>query len=318
MKLYQKTTGFIYNATDKYYTLLVDGEMITITKSVMHKMVVFPKNHMEGEHLRVNIEINLMRVTENGNNLYYPDHSVYELKHEQKISPEKLLEGLDELPIDLDNFLEKLSKKLPEMDNKERMYTLQLFEKGDDIQAKEKLMKLLGGGYCLPDEGENIEYKSSLYHCAQGSKYNKEHNGQLMEITMSAAAIANSVKKGVVYVGIKDKQKHYEAAGIEKEIAREYPNMTLDQYTNTVITNFIRTYTQSDAFMQGLKFRWMKYQGHLILCIEVDFKGGIVLCNTTNSPYIPYRVGSSTHFVNGYGMVDYIRNHQNNTNNLNN
>ena len=98
-------------------------------------------------------------------------------------------------------------------------------------------------------------------------------------------------------------------AGIEEEIARQYPSMTLDQYTNTVITNFIRMYTQSDVFMQGLKFNWMKYQGHLILRIEIDFKGDIVLCNVSNKPFIPYRVASSTHCVSGYELVEYVRNH---------
>ncbi len=311
MKQFNKTTGRIYNATDKYYTLFVDGEMITITKSVMHKMVVFPENYMDGNDLRINIDIDLMRVTENGRISYYPNHSVYGLKQEQPSAPAKLLEGLDELSVDLDNYLEKLSEQLPKMNSEERLRALHLFEKCDDTQAKDELMMLLGGMRCLPNEGENVEYKSSLSYCAQGSKYNKERNGQLMEITMSAAAIANTARRGVVYVGIKDKQKHYEAGSIEKEIECQYPDMTLDQYTNTVLTNFIRTYTQSDSFLQGLRFQWMKYQGHLVLRIDIDFKGDFVMCNLNNSPFIPYRVGSSTYCVNGYGIIDYIRNHQN-------
>lgn len=318
MKEFKKTKGRIYNATDRYYTLYVDGEMVTITKSVMHKMVTFPDYLMDGDSLRMNIEIDLMRVAEDGKTLYYPDHGAYELRKEQGITPEKLLEGLDEISISSDNYLEKLSEKLPELQRDERLRALQLFEKRDDVQAKDELMRLLGNFPCLPDEGENVEYKSSLFHCAQGSKYDKVRNGQLMEITMSVAAIANTARKGVVYVGIKDKQKNYEAAGIEVEIASQYPSMTLDQYTNTVITNFIRTYTQSDAFMQGLKFHWMRYHGHLVLRIEIDFKGDLVLCNSTNSPYIPYRVGSSTHCVHGYGLIDYIRNHQKDNNIINN
>lgn len=315
MKVFKKIKGYIYSVTDKYYILRVDGEQITIAKSVMHKMVEFPKNCMDEDSLRNNIEIDLMRITEDGNVSYYPDHSVYELKQEQSLAPEKLLENLEELSISPDNYLEKLSEKLPEMKSEERLHILQLFEKRDDSQVKDELMRLLGSTSCLPNEDEDVEYKSSLFHCAQGSKYSKERNGQLMEIIMSVAAIANTARRGVVYVGIKDKQKHYEAAGIEEEIARQYPSMTLDQYTNTVITNFIRTYTQSDVFLQGLKFRWMRYQGHLVLRIDIDFKGDLVLCNSSNSPYIPYRVGSSTHCVYGYGLIDYIRNHPNIINN---
>lgn len=311
MKEYKRTKGRIYNETNTYYTLLVEGEMITISKSVMHKMVVFPKYLMNGDNLRLNIEIDIMRVTEDGNISYYPDHSVYELRQEQSIAPEKLLEGLEELPVNYDNYLEKLTEKLPQMNSEERLRALRLFENSNSIQSKHELMRLLGDSPNLPDEGESIEYKSSLFHCAQGSKFNKERNGQLMEIIMSAAAIANTARRGMVYVGIKDKSKNYEASGIEEEICSKYPHMTLDQYTNTVLTNFIRTYTQSDSFMQALKFRWRKYQGHLILCIEIDFKGDLILCNPSNSPFIPYRIGSSTHYVNGYGMIDYIRNHQN-------
>lgn len=308
MKVFKKTKGRIYNETNTYYTLLVDGEMVTITKSVMHKMVTFPDYLMEGDSLRVNIEIDLMRVSEDGNISYYPDHSVYALRQEQGSAPEKLLEGIEEFSVNYDNCLEKLSEKLPQMNREERFRALQLFERSNDVQAKDELMRLLSI-HSLPDEGENVEYKSSLFHCAQGSKYNKERHGQLMEITMSVAAIANTARKGIVYVGIKDKLKNYEAAGIEEEIARQYPSMTLDQYTNTVITNFIRMYTQSDVFMQGLKFNWMKYQGHLILRIEIDFKGDIVLCNVSNKPFIPYRVASSTHCVSGYELVEYVRNH---------
>lgn len=200
MKVFKKTKGRIYNETNTYYTLLVDGEMVTITKSVMHKMVTFPDYLMDGDSLRANIEIDLMRVSEDGNISYYPDHSVYALRQEQGFAPEKLLEGIEELSVNYDNCLEKLSEKLPQMNHEERYRALRLFEKSNDAQAKDELMRLLSIP-CLPDEGENVEYKSSLYHCAQGSKYNKERHGQLMEITMSAAAIANTARKGIVLLG---------------------------------------------------------------------------------------------------------------------
>ncbi len=318
MKTFSKTQGKVINNANKYYMLKVDGNPIIIPKTVMHRYVVFPGECLENDELKVSTLIDLTKIECDGKTTYYPDHSAYRLK--EQITPQNLLIGLEEFSRDLDfeSTLENLSKRISEIDSKDCLRILKLLEGNQKQEVKKELMALWGEFDGFPDEGESIEYKSSLYHVAQGSKFESQKNGQLMELTMSAAAIANTTGKGLIIVGVKDKSKGYVASGIENEIVEEYPHLTLDLFQNTVLTNFMKTYTGSDSFMQALKFKWMKYQGHLILRIDIDFKGDIVLCNSSNSPYIPYRVGSSTHCVHGYGLIDYIRNHSNNTNIANN
>lgn len=310
MKNFKKTKGIVKTVSDMYYTLMVDGELITITKSIMHRYVNFPDILLSGDNLRIGSEICLTRIQDEESVVYYPDHSVYCIKDNNPIN---LMDGLEDFTpfADFDTCLERLSQKIPNMESEERFRTLKLLEKAQSSETREELMKMFGDDSNLPNECESIEYKSSITHCAHGSKYANLNHGQLIEIVMSVAAIANTSRKGKLYVGIKDKAKGYMASGIENEIAEKYPRLSLDAYQNTVLSNFIRSYTGSDSLLQGLKFKWFKYQNHLILCIDIDFKGSFVLCNISNKPILPYRVGSSTHSVTGYQMLDYVQTHDN-------
>lgn len=311
MKTYHPTTGRIVKVSEMNYHLLAESELVCIPKTIMHGYVKFDESLIDHGQLKIGSIIQLMKIEYgNGRIAYYPDHRVYEVKNDLSESIKESIELLEEFsPSEsIESYMEKLSDKMPQLKSDDRLRALTLLKDVSHDGVPTELLQLIGEPQ-LEDEHESVEYKSSLAHTAFNSKFKNEHNGQLMEVVMSIAAIANTTRKGRVVVGVKDKRRRYEASAIEEEIATLYPNMSLDSYLNTVLANFIRSYTGSDSFMQGLRFKWMKYQHHLILLIDIDFKGDIVLCNVNNKPFIPYRVASSTHCVSGYELVEYIRNH---------
>ena len=312
MKTYHPTTGRVVKVSEMNYHLFAERELVCIPKTIMHGYVKFDESLIDHGLLKIGSIIQLMKIEYgNGKIAYYPDHRVYEVKNGLSESIKESIELLEEFsPCDsVESCMEKLSDKILQLKPDDRLRALTLLKNAPKDGVPTELLKLIGEDSQLQDENEDVEYKSSLVHTALNSKFKNEHNGQLMEVVMSVAAIANTSRKGSVVIGIKDKQRRYEAAAIEEEIALQYPNMSLDSYLNTVLANFIRSFTGSDSFMQGLRFKWMKYQHHLILRIDIDYRGDIVLCNVNNKPFIPYRVASSTHCVSGYELVEYVRNH---------
>lgn len=135
------------------------------------------------------------------------------------------------------------------------------------------------------DESENLEFKSSAWHPADPENKD-DHTYQMREIIKQLVAGANSKGHSLrLYVGVsmdKPSRKYY-VSGLNEELV----NFGDKDQLQARLTNMIKQLTSPD-FLLSLQMRWINYFGKLVLCLDVDHSGDVVLYGRDKELYVRF------------------------------
>ena len=304
---FDKSIGKVTNYHNNIYVIAVDDKTIVIPFSVMHKYPSFPQSMMEDGHLKIGVNVTMVKKDEK---TYYPDHETYGVTNTQEYKlnvdgsyllkdakPYKQTHNLPELMAQLNKMMLSLTEDL-------RLETLNVIAAGNmtEEQKVEKLTSMVNFPLDF-DESQTLEKKASLFY-APGNP--KDDRAQFKEIVESIVAMCNSEEQKLcqLIVGVNDKtSKTYK---LQDEIASNYPQMAnLDQFQNTLLVPFIKSYTYDNALlMSSLKYNWYNYNGDLILIIDINYHGDPIICKGGR---LPYRCDSAKMVAEGVDLVNMIK-----------
>ena len=100
--------------------------------------------------------------------------------------------------------------------------------------------------------------------------------------------------------------KHLDRARYPELRSSNYPQMAnLDQFQNTLLVPFIKSYTYDNALlMSSLKYNWYNYNGDLILIIDINYHGDPIICKGGR---LPYRCDSAKMIAEGVDLVNMVK-----------
>ena len=304
---FDKSIGKVTNYYNNMYIIEVDDKTISIPFSVMHKYPSFPQSMKEDGHLKIGVNVTLVKKDEK---IYYPDHETYGVTNAQEhklnvdgsyllkdAKPYKQTNSLPELMTRLNKLMLSLSADL-------RLETLNVIAAGNmtEEQKVEKLTSIVDFPLDFV-ESQTLEKKASLFY-APGNP--KDDRAQFKEIVESIVAMCNSEEQKLcrLIVGVNDKTN--KTCKLQDEIASNYPQMAnLDQFQNTVLVPFIKSYTYDNALlMSSLKYNWYNYNGDLILIIDINYHGDPIICKGGR---LPYRCDSAKMVAEGVDLVNMVK-----------
>lgn len=273
---------------------------------IMHKLSVFPPSVMDGDHLKIGAQITLAKKDER---IFYPDRDTYGTTRQETRSytdGSYLLKDAKPFKQDI-SFQEMVSKfntlmtTLPETTRMEALNTLMSMELTEE-QKQEKLASMVDFPLDLEDTA-TLEKKGSLFDLAKKSKDDKP---QIRETVESIAAMCNCSNQQTCQLVVGINSKTNKTCKLQDEIATFYPQIaTLDQFQNTVLVPFIKSYTYDNPLlMSSLKYNWYSYNGDLLLVIEINYQGDPVICKGGR---LPYRCDSTKMVAEGADLVNMIK-----------
>lgn len=305
--------GTIIKHDTRNYWMSVEGNLVTMPVTTMHRMVAFPTESLEGNFLKNGETVDLYeKSTENGKTYYYPDHRIYELKSaqqdqtDQTVDSNSLIEGtadwseLELSSLDIANKWASMTARLSEAERNKGMEVIM----GHDPQVFREYFSKYFSLTKLPEESQEIEYKSSFIHPSSNSKFPGKKHPQFCEIVESLAGFANAHTKGTLYVGVHDKNK--EIVGVEQDIVDFNSSFTRENF-ETCFVNFIRQYTAQALLLDALHISWGHLNEHLLCRFDIDeWEGDIILCDGCR---LLVRQRASNVQYTGGDMLNYIRMH---------
>lgn len=306
MNNYTKHIGIVTNYIDNKYSITVDNKTIHMPFEIMHKLSVFPPSVMDGDHLKIGAQITLAKKDER---IFYPDRDTYGTTRQETRSytdGSYLLKDAKPFKQDI-SFQEMVSKfntlmtTLPETTRMEALNTLMSMELTEE-QKQEKLASMVDFPLDLEDTA-TLEKKGSLFDLAKKSKDDKP---QIRETVESIAAMCNCSNQQTCQLVVGINSKTNKTCKLQDEIATFYPQIaTLDQFQNTVLVPFIKSYTYDNPLlMSSLKYNWYSYNGDLLLVIEINYQGDPVICKGGR---LPYRCDSTKMVAEGADLVNMIK-----------
>lgn len=308
--------GQIIRHDAKNYWLSVDGNVVSMPVATMHRMVVFPTTSMEGSHLKNGETVYLYeRDADNGDTYYYPDHRVYELKSAQKeqqaqgsrpMDSRSLMEGTadwSDLELSTLDIANKWAEMAAHLDQAERNRGMEVIMRNDLLEFRDYFSRYFSLTK-LPEENQQMEYKSSFIHPSSNNRFPGKKNPQFCVIVESLAGFANARTKGTLYVGVHDKTK--DIVGVEQDIVDFNPSFTREKF-ETCFVNFIRQYTGQAMLPDAIHICWGHLNGHLLCRFDVDvWTGDVILCDGCR---LLVRQGASNVQYTGGDMLNFIRTH---------
>lgn len=304
---FNKFNGKVTKYHSNMYVIEVDDKTIFIPFSVMHKFPAFPQSMMEEGHLKIGVNVIMVKKDEK---TYYPDHETYGVTNtqEHKLNVDGTYLLKDAKPYKQTNSLPELMTQfntlmfsLPE---DQRLETLNVIA-ASNMTAEQKVEKLTSMIDFPLDfvESQTLEKKASLFYSPGNSK---DDRAQLKEIVESIVAMCNSEeqKQCQLIVGVNDKTN--KTCRLQDEIASNYPQMAnLDQFQNTLLVPFIKSYTYDNVLlMSSLKYNWYSYNGDLILIIDINYHGDPIICKGGR---LPYRCDSAKMVAEGVDLVNMVK-----------
>ena len=304
---FNKFNGKVTKYYNNMYAIDVDDKTIFIPYSVMHKFPAFPQSMMEEGHLKIGVNVTMVKKDEK---TYYPDHETYGVtntqEHRQSIDGYYLLK--DAKPYKQTNSLPELmtqfSTLMLSLPEDQRLETLNVIAASNmtEEQKVEKLTSMVDFPLDFV-ESQTLEKKASLFYSPGNTKDDK---AQLKEIVESIVAMCNSEeqKQCQLIVGVNDKTN--KTCKLQDEIATNYPQMgNLDQFQNTLLVPFIKSYTYGNVLlMSSLKYNWYSYNGDLILIIDINYHGDPIICKGGR---LPYRCDSAKMVAEGADLVNMVK-----------
>lgn len=302
-----KFNGKVTKYHSNMYVIEVDDKTIFIPFSVMHKFPAFPQSMMEEGHLKIGVNVIMVKKDEK---TYYPDHETYGVTNtqEHKLNVDGTYLLKDAKPYKQTNSLPELMTQfntlmfsLPE---DQRLETLNVIA-ASNMTAEQKVEKLTSMIDFPLDfvESQTLEKKASLFYSPGNSK---DDRAQLKEIVESIVAMCNSEEQRQcqLIVGVNDKTN--KTCRLQDEIASNYPQMAnLDQFQNTLLVPFIKSYTYDNVLlMSSLKYNWYSYNGDLILIIDINYHGDPIICKGGR---LPYRCDSAKMVAEGVDLVNMVK-----------
>lgn len=302
-----KFNGKVTKYHSNMYAIEVDDKTIFIPFSVMHKFPAFPQSMMEEDHLKIGVNVIMVKKDEK---TYYPDHETYGVTNtqEHKLNVDGTYLLKDAKPYKQTNSLPELMTQfntlmfsLPE---DQRLKTLNVIA-ASNMTAEQKVEKLTSMIDFPLDfvESQTLEKKASLFYSPGNSK---DDRAQLKEIVESIVAMCNSEEQRQcqLIVGVNDKTN--KTCRLQDEIASNYPQMAnLDQFQNTLLVPFIKSYTYDNVLlMSSLKYNWYSYNGDLILIIDINYHGDPIICKGGR---LPYRCDSAKMVAEGVDLVNMVK-----------
>lgn len=301
------TTGMVKCLSHGMYTVeLVNGMVCYVPFQVMHfradlSDLVFNGRIPDGTPIKFFIKDMATRTI-------YPDIRTYgEHDNLKTLNSRRLLKGVQpyEDLTEFSDFMTDLrTNYLMSLDSDSFNKVMRILESRlPQVEQQRMIRAMLKMSVAVPPEGRTVEWKSSLLFKAGSVDQESESAGNLKEVTEQAVAFANTEGRGDIFIGI---DKNGNACGLEKELSLAYPNLNLDLIQNTVISNYMNSYVKDSSFMQSLGFKWRTLNGHLLLIISVDYKGGLPIL--IGNAEMPFRSGSSMRKATGRDMERLIYN----------
>lgn len=153
-----------------------------------------------------------------------------------------------------------------------------------EVESKDSAVAELLLDICK-EESEKLEFKSSAWYPADPENKD-DHTYQMREIIKQLVAGANSRDHCLrLYVGVsRDKQsKRYFVSGLNDELG----NFGDKDLMQSRLTNMIKQLTSPD-FLWSIQMKWINYNDKLVLRIDVEHSGDIVLYGKDKELYVRF------------------------------